>query len=134
MTIVRSLLIPAALAAAIIVPAGAFAQQSAQQPTATAPTHGQWEGRHRHGGMMGMMRDLNLTDAQKTQIQQIFKQFRDSRTPGERPDAQARAQLHEKIMSVLTPQQRTQLQAKMQQMRQERDERAEPAPESTPEA
>jgi Spy/CpxP family protein refolding chaperone len=132
---VRSLLISAALAAAIIVPAGAFAQQSAQQPSAGAPAQGQWQGHaHRHGGMMGMMRDLNLSDAQKTQIRQIMQQYRDSRTPGQRPSVQERSALHDKIMSVLTPQQRTQMQAKLQQMRQEREDRPEPGPESTPQA
>lgn len=132
---IRSILISAALAAAIIVPAGVFAQQSQAAPASApgAPSTQRWGG-ERHHGMMSMMRDLNLTDAQKTQIRQIVSDFRNSHTPGERPDPQSRAQMRDKIMNVLTPQQRAQFQARMQQMRAQREERegSEPAPESTP--
>lgn len=133
---IRSILIPAALAGAIIVPVGVLAQRSAA-PSAPqgAPSTQQW-GREHHHGMMSMMRELNLTDAQKTQIRQIVTEFRNSHTPGERPDPQSRAQMRDKIMNVLTPQQRAQFQAKMEQMRAQREERegSEPAPESTPQA
>lgn len=133
MSILRSLIMPAALATAIIVPVGVLAQQtpvpSGGAPAQTAPEH---YGRH-HGGMMHMLRDLNLSDQQKTQIQQIMQQFRQAHENGQRPDQQAREQLRSQIMNVLTPQQRTQLQNKMQQMRQERQEQ-EPQPQSTPQA
>lgn len=122
---------PAALATAIIVPVSVLAQQSTPVPGG-APTQNapEWHGHH-HGGMMRMMRDLNLSDQQKTQIQQIMQQFRQSHMTGERPDAQAREQLRSQIMNVLTPQQRTELQNKMQQMRRQHRE---PQPESTPQA
>jgi Spy/CpxP family protein refolding chaperone len=118
-SIVRSVLLPVALAAAVIVPVATFAQQ-AQQPASTAAPQGQWQGRHHRGGMMRMLRDLNLSDQQKTQIRQIVQQFRQSHAQGERPDALSREQLRTQIMNVLTPEQRAQYQAKMQQMRQER--------------
>ena len=125
MSIVRNVLIPAAFAAAVLIPAGTFAQQ-AQTPAGTAAPQGQWQGGHRHhGGMMRAFRDLNLTDQQKTQIRQMMQQFRQAHE-GQRPDAQAREQLRNQILSVLTPQQRAQYQAKIQQMR-----RQHPEPEST---
>lgn len=134
MSILRSFLMPAALASAIIVPVGVLAQQtpapSNGAPGQAAPEHYG----HHHGGMMRMMRDLNLTDQQKTQIQQIMEQFRQAHADGQRPDPQARQQLRNQIMNVLTPQQRTELQNKMQQMRQQRGEGQEPQPESTPQA
>jgi Spy/CpxP family protein refolding chaperone len=125
---IRNVLIPAALAFAVIVPVATFAQQ-AQAPAGTAAPRGQWQGQghHRGGGMMRMMRDLNLSDQQKTQIRQIMQQFRQSHQ-GQRPDAQARQQLRDQIMSVLTPQQRTQFQAKLQRMR---ERRTHPEPGST---
>jgi Spy/CpxP family protein refolding chaperone len=125
---IRNVLIPAAFAVAVMVPAVSFAQQE-QTPAGTAAPQGQWHGQRRHhGGMMHMMRDLNLSDQQKTQIRQIMQQFRQSHQ-GQRPDAQAREQLRGQIMNVLTPQQRMQFQAKMQQMR---ERRAHPEASSTP--
>jgi periplasmic protein CpxP/Spy len=129
-SILRSVLIPAALAAAVIVPVATFAQQ-AQAPAATATPQGQWQG-HSHrrgGGMMRGLRELNLSDQQKTQVRQIVQQFRQSHTQGERPDAQARQQLRNQIMNVLTPQQRSQYEANLQKMRTRREH---PAPQSTP--
>ena len=124
----RSLIVPAVLAAALIAPAGAFAQQQTSQP-ANAPAAGQWEGHgHHHGGMMRMMRGLNLTDAQKAQLKQIHEQFRQSHpaTAGQRPDPQAMKQLRDQMMNVLTPQQRAKLQTEMQQRA------GQPQPQSTP--
>jgi Spy/CpxP family protein refolding chaperone len=129
MAILRNLIVPAAFAAAIMVPAASFAQETGAPGPAGTQSQGQWQGRSHHGGMMHMLRDLNLSDQQKTQIQQIMQQYRQSHTQGERPDPQAREQLRNQIMNVLTPQQRTQLQAKMQSMRGQ-GERAEP--QSTP--
>lgn len=132
MSILRSVLIPAVLAAAVIVPVAVFAQQ-AQAPAAAATPQGQRQGHsHHRGGMMRGLRELNLTDQQKTQIHQIVQQFRQSHPQGERPDAQARQQLRDQIMNVLTPQQRSQYQANLQKMRAERRQREHPEPQSTP--
>ncbi len=127
MSIVRNVLIPAAFAAAVILPAGAFAQQ-AQTPAGTAAPQGQWKGHaHHRGGMMRAFRDLNLSDQQKTQIHQIMQQYRQAHQ-GQRPDAQSRQQLRNQILNVLTPQQRAQFEAKMQQMRQQHER---PEPQAT---
>jgi Spy/CpxP family protein refolding chaperone len=83
--------------------------------------------------MMRMFRDLNLSDQQKTQIRQIMQQFRQSHAEGQRPDAQAREQLRNQIMNVLTPQQRAQYQAKLQHMREQRAaDGADPSPTPQP--
>lgn len=131
MKVLRNILMPAAAAVSLILPTGAFAQQSA--PPAGAPTQ-QWQG-HRHGGFMHMFSKLNLSDQQKSQIQQIMQQYRQAHPYGSQPDPQARKQMRRQIMNVLTPQQRTQLQQQMQQMRQQRerdnDDGGQPQPQST---
>lgn len=99
-----------ALAGAIAVPAAAFAQQAAPQPDAQTGQHE----RHR-GGFMHRFADLNLSDQQKTQIQQIMQNFRQSRQQGERPDPQAMQQLRDQINAVLTPDQRAKLAAETPQ-------------------
>ena len=108
----RSLLLPAALAAAVVLPAGAFAQQASPAPAYMGGEHS-----HRGGGWMREMRKLNLTDQQRSQIQQLMQQYRSAHPRGSQPDPQARQQLRSQIMNVLTPQQQTQFKADMQRMR-----------------
>lgn len=132
MKVLRNVLLPAAAAAALILPVGALAQQA--PPATAAPGAQQWQG-HRggHRGFMRMFRDLNLSDQQKTQIQSIVQQYRQAHPRGSQPDPQARKQMRDQIMNVLTPQQRTQLQQKMQQMHERHDkEQGEPQTSSTP--
>jgi Spy/CpxP family protein refolding chaperone len=102
-----------------MAPIAACAQQANQPPApgTQAQSPGQWQGRHgRHGrhGFMRMMRGVNLSDQQKTQIRQIVQQFRQSHPRGSRTDPQARRQAREQlrrqIMNVLTPAQRSQVQ------------------------
>ena len=112
--------------------------------------HGDKGGRHgdMHGGMFGL-RGLNLTDAQKQQIRQIheankpseaqmaeFKAMREGRkTGGEMTDAQRqqmkafRQQMRAKhesveaqILAILTPEQRTQLEANKAEREKRREE------------
>lgn len=85
---------------------------------------------------MHMLRTLNLTQQQQTQIRSIVQQFRQAHPQGSAPDRQAREQMRAQIMNVLTPQQQAQLKSERQQMRQRhRDgEAGEPQPESTPQA
>jgi Spy/CpxP family protein refolding chaperone len=120
-------------AAALALPIAACAQQA----PASAPSQeqGAWQGHH-HRGMMGMLRNLNLTQQQQSQIRQIMQQFRQAHPEGSPPDRQAREQMRTQIMNVLTPQQQSQLKSEMQQMRQRRQDRdgGEPQPESTPQA
>lgn len=55
-------------------------------------------------------RSLDLTDDQRTQIHALVMQYRQAHPWGSQPDPQARQALHQAILDVLTPQQRTQLQ------------------------
>ncbi len=88
---------------------------------------------------MGMLRGVNLSDQQKTQLKQIMQQFRQAHPKGSQTDPQARRTAHEQLrqqlMNVLTPQQRAQVQANMQQMRERRQHRGNggqyPAPQPT---
>jgi len=105
----RSLLIPAALAAAFAVPAVGFAQLQPSPAPLTQPM----QGRRHHGGFgfMREMRSLNLSTQQKSQIQQLMRQFRQAHPRGSAPDPQARKDLRTKVMAVLTPAQQQQLKA-----------------------
>ncbi len=117
-----------ALLLAVLVTGAAWAQtndQSTAPPPANAP------GPHRMGGMHDgqrgferMAQELNLTDQQKTQIQNIFQTQRQqaqairqdaSLTPEQRQDKlkQLRESTHQQITGVLTPEQ----QQKFQQLR-----------------
>lgn len=65
-----------------------------------------------------MLRGVNLSDQQKSQMKQLMQQFRQAHPAGSPPDRQAREQLHQQMLNILTPQQRAQVQQNMQQMRQ----------------
>jgi Spy/CpxP family protein refolding chaperone len=53
------------------------------------------------------------------------QQYRQAHPRGSQPDPQARQQLQQQIMNILTPQQRQQAQANMEKMKQEREQRGE---------
>ncbi len=57
--------------ATLVLILGGVAVLSYAQDSATSTTQKAWHGRHGH--MAYMARELNLTDAQKTQIKQIFQ-------------------------------------------------------------
>lgn len=61
--------------------------------------------------------DLNLTQAQRTQIRQLMVQYRQAHPRGSAFDPQARQQLHQQILNVLTPEQRAQVQQRFTQSR-----------------
>lgn len=84
-------------------------QAQFDQNIQAARANGAGEGRE--GGMMERFAQLNLTDAQKTQIQNLMTQFRAAHPKGSPPDATARQALRDQINAVLTPAQRSQLQA-----------------------
>jgi len=110
----RSLLVPAALATAIAIPAVSFAQV---QP---APAQNQQQpGSERHRGGFRFLKDLNLTPQQQAQIDQIRQQFRQAHPKGSARDPQAMKDMRDKIMAVLTPAQQAQLKADMQKRRDE---------------
>lgn len=102
-----------------------------------------------HRGMMGMMRGLNLTDAQKEQIRSIregnkpdpatmeqMKAFREAKqngtlTPEQQQQAKALHQqfrekgesVHKQIMAVFTPEQLQQMEQNKQEMKKRFEER-----------
>jgi Spy/CpxP family protein refolding chaperone len=110
----RSLLVPAALATALAVPAIGFAQV---QPAAAQ--NQQQSGSQRHHGGFGFLKDLNLTPQQQTQIDQIRQQYRQAHPKGSARDPQAMKDMRDKMMAVLTPAQQAQLKADMQKRRAE---------------
>ena len=132
------------------------------QPQTDAPRTERPEGFHKHGGghggergmrgdhaLMGGLRDLNLTDAQKTQIHSIMEANRpdqsssgemktliDAKRSGTLTDAQKEQfkalrqqqkakmeQVHQQILAVLTDEQRTQLEQKQKERREQFEQR-----------
>ncbi len=79
--------------------------------------------------MMRMLKGINLTDQQRTQVHQLTQQYRDKHPQGTAPDPAGRKALREQIMNVLTPDQQAQVKQNMSQMR---ERRAEPAPTASP--
>lgn len=121
----RSFVIPVALGAALLAPVAVFAQQ-AGQPPADGQNPAVYQGPmrhggHRHHGFMGLLHGVNLSAQQKSQIKQIMQQYRQAHPRGSQTDAaarkQSRRQLRAQIMNVLTPEQRTQVDQNMKQMR-----------------
>jgi Spy/CpxP family protein refolding chaperone len=105
----------AALAAALAVPAAAFAQ--APPPAgapATAP-HGH------HNPMRAALGQLNLSPAQKSQLDGVFAQAKQMRQANQTADPATRKANRDafigKIDAILTPDQRTQFHASLAQMR-----------------
>jgi Spy/CpxP family protein refolding chaperone len=120
----------AALAVACALPAVAFAQ------TAPAPLGSPAPGMHRHhghgGGYMRAMRTLGLSAAQNQQIQAAMQQSRQANQNADPATRKAnRAKLHAQIEGILTPDQRTRLQAALAQQRQQRRTMGAPAPGAT---
>lgn len=111
----------AALAAVLAVPAAALAQQAPPAPAAAgAPMPGQAGRHHGHRNpMRAALGKLNLSDSQKTQIDQILAQSRGANRNADPATRKAnREKMHAQIEGILTPAQRTQLRQEMQQMRQ----------------
>lgn len=110
------------LATAVALPVIGCAQQTPTGPdNTTTTTQGGVPGAHGHrGGMMGLLKSLNLTQDQQTKIKAITEAYRQAHPRGSQPDPQARKQMMDQVMAVLTPDQQAQLKAKMQTMRQHR--------------
>jgi Spy/CpxP family protein refolding chaperone len=147
----------------------AQAQETQTQPQAEQKTDKQWKhrrgegfrrgGKHGGGGEMRMFGGLNLTDEQKDKLKQIAQRYRENhkaareqmRANGTMPDPSQREQMRAKrketheqmraeMLSVLTAEQRTQIQQfegerkqrfeqRRQQFEQRRKQReAQPAP------
>ena len=99
------------LVAALLIPSAAFAQ-TAPAPYPSAAPNGVRHHGHRHNGMRAALRGLNLSASQQTQVQQAFEQTRGANRNADPATRKAnRQQLRAKIDAILTPAQRTQLQA-----------------------
>ena len=123
---------------------------------------GEGYGDHQGGMMMRMLHDLNLTEAQKTQVHSIFEANKPDKATMEefetlgkakhdgtitaaqqerltvlRTQAQEnRKSVHQQIMAILTPEQKAQLEKKKLEMKQnmhERHEQREKTPSATTE-
>ena len=103
------------LAAGLTVPAVAQEQQA---PPPVTQSHGD--------RMMHRFDNLNLSDAQRSQIQTLMQNYRQAHPKGSAPDPDARKALRQQIEAVLTPDQRAQLKSEFRHHRQP------PAPQATP--
>ena len=123
------ILLSGALALAMGLPIAGCAQQTPAQAPVSSPAGEH----HHHNGMMRMLRGVNLTPQQKTQLQNMMQQYHQSHPKGSAPDPAARKALHQQMMNVLTPAQQAQVKQNMQQMRSMHNDRDEaPAPTPTP--
>jgi Spy/CpxP family protein refolding chaperone len=112
------------LLVAIAAPAFAqTAQSPAQQNAIPARYRGLW---------MRAVHQLDLTSTQQQQIEAAIDKFRQAHPPGSAPDPSARRALREQVMQVLTPAQRQQVQAYIQQMRTPQGAAGGAAPAATP--
>jgi Spy/CpxP family protein refolding chaperone len=131
------LLAAATLAVGLAVPAAAFAQTAAAPtpPAAGAPAH-----HHHHGGAVrAALSKLNLSAGQKSQLAAAFAQAKQQRQANRTADPATRKanaqQFRSKIDAILTPAQRTQFHAALQQARAHRQHRralSSPAPGTAP--
>ncbi|MFN2460318.1 MAG: hypothetical protein ABR591_06495 [Candidatus Velthaea sp.] len=107
----------AALASLCVLPVAAGAQPAPQAPQNGAAPAG---ARHHRSAFMHALRTLNLSPQQKDQIKSLVQQ---SRSANQNADPSARRanreKLHADINGVLTPAQRTQLQAEIERERRE---------------
>lgn len=109
----------AAFVAALAVPATALAQQASppSMTTAAPRAEGAHNG-HRHGGFRKALSGLNLTAAQQTQVDQAFAEAHQANRNADPATRKAsRRQLRARIEAILTPAQRTQLNAALHRNR-----------------
>ena len=113
---ISRLLGTAAFLASLAVPATALAQQAPSPATATFAPDSRAHHGHRHGGgMRKALQSLNLSAAQKTQIDQAMAQTRQANKNADQATRKAnRKQLRSRIEAILTPAQRAQLRAALQ--------------------
>lgn len=143
-------------------PSAGDAQGAEQQQHRHMGRRGRRDGMRGRGHRMGGLRQLNLSDAQRQQIRGIHETTSE-RTRAQREELhglfqqkrqggqltaeqearanrlltelrQTRKRVHEEILAVLTPDQRTQLEQQRQEQKQRREERRQRRPESTPDA
>ena len=114
------MLMAALCAATLALPAFALADgaiSDSNQPAGPGSQATSGPYHHRHHGMMSMMRDLGLTQAQQDQIKTLVATYKQAHPEGSQPDPAAREQLRSQIMAVLTPAQRAKLEQERQNWR-----------------
>ncbi|HEX3467865.1 MAG TPA: hypothetical protein VHT05_07300 [Candidatus Elarobacter sp.] len=127
----------ATLVVGLAVPAAAFAQTpAAPAPPAGAKAHAH---HHRGGPMRAALGKLNLSAAQKSQLDSLFAQARQQRLANRNADPATRRaaakQFRSKVDGILSPAQRSQFHVALRQARaQHRHMHAmhQPAPGTTP--
>lgn len=128
-----------ALAAALIIPTAACAQQqTAQTAPAGTPAVAGTQGHHGHGhrGWGAALKGITLSDAQKQQLKDLRAQQKQQQTAGQTLDPATRKAnrqaMMQKVEAILTPAQRAQFEQNLQQMRSRHRENAAPATAPTP--
>jgi Spy/CpxP family protein refolding chaperone len=126
---IRIRLLGVALGAALLAPLGAAAQ-TLPPATAPAPAAAPAAAHRHHGGLRHALRNLNLTDDQRTQIAAIMKQTRAANQSA--PDRETKRannrRMRARINSLLTPDQRTALRTALHRERSTQNQ-APPAPQ-----
>jgi Spy/CpxP family protein refolding chaperone len=116
LALVAAFAFPLAASAQTAPAPGVMPSPGASPQTQTAPHR-----RHHHNRYMQAMRELGLSDAQKQQIAGIVKNARAANAANKTTDQQTRRAnmqaLRQQIEAVLTPDQRNQLHAKLNQER-----------------
>lgn len=105
----------AALLASLAAPVAALAQTPPPAAATFAPGARAHHGHRHRGGLRKALQSLNLTPAQRTQIDQAFAQTRQANQNPDKATRKAnRRQLRSRIDAILTPAQRAQLKAALQ--------------------
>ena len=102
------------LAVIVAAPLGASAQTApAARPALCAPQHHHHRHHHRNA-FMRSLHTLTLSDQQKQQIRDLAKSARAANHSADRATHKANEQkLHDGVLGLLTPDQKTQLQAEI---------------------
>ncbi|MDQ2681581.1 MAG: hypothetical protein M3Y21_11285 [Candidatus Eremiobacteraeota bacterium] len=104
-----------AFSATLALPLVALADGSA--PGTTTSVTAQHPHRHHRNPFMSALHSVNLTADQKTQMKSLMTTYKQSHPKGSAPDRAGRKQLHDSMVNLLTPAQRTQFDQKLQVMR-----------------
>ncbi len=112
MAIRKLLVLPLFAGSLIAGSAAAFAQTTPAAPAAAEASAAPAMAAHPHhkNKMMSALRELNLSDDQKTKIKAYMTSYRDARSSA---TPETREALRGQIEGVLTPDQRTQFEAQM---------------------
>ncbi|HZV78663.1 MAG TPA: hypothetical protein VFF60_03510 [Candidatus Binatus sp.] len=131
---VKPFLVAALCALSLAAPALVLADSASgsnSNPSTTNSQPGATPGSYRHHGMGAMLKSLNLTPQQQEQIKTLINNYKQAHPEGSQPDPAAKQQLHQQILNVLTPEQRTKLEQEKAQWKQhhvEQGSESSPAP------